>query len=55
MAKVPEQLCRKWEPEEVDTWVQTLETNVQAARERLRDDQEQFENFIERDKGIADL
>ena len=45
MAKLSEQLCRKWESEEVDTWVQTLETNVQAARDRLRDHQEQFEKL----------
>ena len=45
IAGVLEQLYRKLEPEEVNTLVQALETNVQAARDRLRDHQEKFENL----------
>ena len=47
VAKVSEQLCRKLEPQEVDTLVQTLGTNVQAARDRLRACQERFEKVVE--------
>ena len=43
VANVNEQLHRKLELEEVDTLVRTLETNVQAARDRLRIHQERFE------------
>ena len=45
IAKVNEQFYRKLEPEEANTLVQTLETNVQAARDRLPDHQEKFEKL----------
>ena len=48
VAKVNEQLRRKWELEGVNTLVQALETNVQAARERLHEHQENSKNYQER-------
>ena len=51
IAKVNEQLHRNLELEEVNTLVRTLETNVQAARDRLRNHQERFEKLSKRDKG----
>ena len=36
VAKVNCQLCPKLEPQEVDTLVQTLRTNVQVAEDRLQ-------------------
>ena len=45
VAKVNEQLRRKLEPEEVNTFVRTPGTNVQAARDQLRNHQERFEKL----------
>ena len=45
IAKVSEQLYPKLELQEVNTLVQTPETNVQAARDRLRNHQERFEKL----------
>ncbi len=45
VAKTNEQFFfRKLEPEDAKTLVQALETNFHAARDRLRDHQEKFEN-----------
>ena len=48
IAKLNEQFRRKTEAEEVNTLVQTLETNVQAVRDRLRDHPEKFEKSSKR-------
>ena len=53
VAKENEQLCRKLEPEEVNTLVRTLETNVQATRDRLRVYHENFEKWSSEIKGIS--
>ena len=44
-AKVNEQLDCPLLPEEVNTLMKTPETDVQASRNRLRDDQEKFEHL----------
>ena len=48
VAKVNEQLCRKLELGGVGALVQALETNVQAARERLHEHQENSKSYQER-------
>ena len=55
VAKVNEQLRRKWELEGVNTLVQALETNVQTARERLHEHQENSKSYQERYKVSQDL
>ena len=45
IAKVNEQPYRKWKLEEVNTLVETLETKVQAPRDRLREYQGKFGNL----------
>ena len=47
IANANDQLYQKLELEEMNTLVQTLGTKVQAARDRLRDHQEKFENYSE--------
>ena len=47
VAKVNEQLCRKLELGGVGALVQALETNVQAARERLHEHQENSKSYQE--------
>ena len=47
-------LYRILELEVVNTWVQALETNVQAARDRLRDHQEKFENLFKEVHSVSD-
>ena len=50
-----ELLYRILELEVVNTWVQALETNVQAARDRLRDHQEKFDNLFKEVHSVSDL
>ena len=45
IATVTEQFYRKLDLEEVNTLVEALEKNVQAARERLRDHQGNIRKF----------
>ena len=53
--KVAELLDRILELEEVNTLVQAVETNVQAARDRLRDHQEKFDNLFKEVHSVSDL
>ena len=55
VAKVSEQFCRKLEPEEVDTLVQTPRRNDQAAGDRQRIHQEGVEQLSGEMKSVSDL
>ena len=55
VAEVNDHLCRKLEPQEVDTLEQTLRTNVPAARDRLRIHQERGWKVINWNKCFSDF